>query len=141
MTRNPINDIEGGAHGTNLKILRNKDEELDNAIIAPNKVSASSRKENDVKITKRLSEHGWTRHSIRKVLLKKNSRDALKRGGDDTYFKDVLKKAGYHRTYSSDTEIVDTEDYSSDDDSETDSSGVTTDSSSIDASKYKHIKF
>lgn len=135
--RNPINEIEGGAQGEYLGSIRSRDEELDNAILEPNKVSASGRKQNDVEITKQLSEHGWTKHDIRNVLLKKNSRDTLKRGGDDTYFKDVLKKAGYHRTSSSDSEIVDTGDYSGDD-SETDSSGVTTDSSSKD---FSHIKF
>ena len=140
---NSINEIEGGAKGEYLGSVRNRDEELDNALLAPNSVVASRRKKNDVEITKRLSDHGWNRYDIRSVLNKKNHRDSLSRGTDDTYFNDVLKKAGYHRTHSSDSEIVDTGDYSDDGDgdSKTDSSGVTTDSSDIDASRFKNVKF
>ena len=122
MSKNAINDIEGGKGNSKLKTVRHNDEELDRLLTQPLSMSDSRNRETEAKITRRLTKRNWSKTDIRKVLMKRN--DANR---DDDYFRGVLIDAGYNKTR-----------HRSDDSD--DSSSVTTDSD-IDASKFKDVKF
>lgn len=129
MAENAINKIEG-ADGNRISLLRNINDDLDDALRRPLSPSDTKNREVDAKIATELISHGWGKEDIRKVLHKRNVNAGYGFGsGGDSHLDSVLTDAGLrgHRSDSDDSE---------------DSSGVTTDSDSdIDASRFSDIKF
>jgi hypothetical protein len=139
MARKPINEITG-PNGTWLNSLRNTDEELDNALMRPISNSDKRERETDVKITKRLVDHGWDKHHIRKVINKRHNRDKLMfNTSDDSYIEGVLTDSGYNvRTFDSHGSDDDDDD---DDDREFDFDGSSLNLTDSQREKFSKIKF